>query len=89
MGCVVCAVDGSPCLHSLPCPLLRHRRPSPGGGRSPPYGPHRPPREGVYTQPTTTTERQRQVRSGQSKKEKEQKDRSGLLRYGAAGDRSG
>jgi hypothetical protein len=28
-------------------------------------------------------------RSGQGKKGKEQKDRSGLLRYGAAGDRSG
>ena len=34
-------------------------------------------------------DRSGQVRSGQGKKGKEQKDRSGLLRYGAAGDRSG
>jgi hypothetical protein len=39
--------------------------------------------------PTLQQQQRDRDRSGQGKKGKEQKDRSGLLRYGAAGDRSG
>ena len=43
----------------------------------------------ILQQQQRDRDRSGQVRSGQDWKGKEPKDRSGLLRYGAAGDRSG